>query len=389
MKILHLSDYSLPDWRIEKCARSALNRGYRICFAGLPSWSNNNTFPEEYNLDWTPRARRAFPYYWYCVKKQVKKMLIEFRPDVVHAHNIFSAKMMSEFDVPFVYDDHEYWPSYVEIQIESYRLALANSIVSKYNARNLIRRLLLRILNHRYSQLALKWEKELVSSTPTITVSDSIASELKRLGGTKVFILPNFPMKKEIENLEPPKFHKELSSVYAGVEPPNSMKIVHRNMDGLVDIFNHNNDVGSLTIMGIDDSIANSSHYSRGGSCMVTYRGFLQRHLMYQEMQNSSVGIVPFRRHWSHAYSSPNKAYEYAHAGLIVMCTSSFVTVKKILNDHCITFEDYDDLISNLNYCKYNIEKIYEKRKSAYDYAKENLIWEKYEQNIFDAYKIA
>jgi hypothetical protein len=110
---------------------------------------------------------------------------------------------------------------------------------------------------------------------------------------------------------------------------------------------------------------------------------------MFQEMQNSSIGLVPFRRHWSHKYINPNKAYEYAHAGLLVMCTSSLVTIKNVLNEHCITFEGYDDLISQLRYCKDYIEKIHKKRTRAYEFAKNQLIWEKHEKNIFDAYKIA
>jgi hypothetical protein len=323
------------------------------------------------------------------VKKQLKRILIEIRPDIVHAHNIFSAKMMLDFDIPFVYDDHEYWPSYVERQIESYNLALANSNTSKCSARALIRQVLLGFLNRRYLRLGLEWEKELVSYTPTMTVSEAIASEIRRLGGTKVFITPNYPMKKEIENLQSPKFHKELSSVYAGIEPKHNMKIAHRNMDGFLNLFSQENDVGSLTMIGIDDSIRDNSHYSRQRSCMVTYRGFLPRHLMYQEMQKSSIGLVPFRRHWSHKYISPNKAYEYVHAGLLVMCTSSFVAIKNILNEHCVTFEDYNDLVSQLRYFKYALEEIYEKRKRAYAFAKENLIWDKYEQNIFEAYKVA
>ena len=388
MRILHLSDAGLPDWRIEKCAKSALNRGHQVFFAGLHSYVNNDTFSAVHSLDWTSRARRAIPYYWHCVKKQLKRIVIEVRPDLVHAHNIFSAKMISEFEIPFVYDDHEYWPSYVEREIESYNLDLANSNRSNYDARSLIRRLLLGFLNHRFLQLGIKWEKEIVSSNPTLTVSETIASEIRRLGGTKVFVSPNFPMKKEIENLQPPKFHRELSSVYTGIQPKHNIKIVHRDMDGFVDIFNRNNDVGSLTMIGFED-LNHDNFYSRDGSSTVTYRGFLPRHIMYQEMQNSSIGLVPFKRHWSHKYISPNKAYEYVHAGLLVMCTSSFVTIKNILNEHCITFEDYDDLISQLRYYKHNIEKIYERRMRAQTFAKENVIWDKYEQNIFDAYRIA
>lgn len=390
MRILHLSDYDLPDWRIEKSAISAINRSYQVFFAGLPSLTSNSVFSKVYEINWTPRARRAFPYYWYCVKKQLKRIIHEVRPDVVHAHNIFSAKMVSEFDIPFVYDDHEYWPSYVRRQIESYNLSLARSNKNNDDLRRIIHKIMLRLLNYRFLRLGLKWETQLVSSTPTLTVSESIATELRRLGDTtKVFITPNFPMKNEIKDIQTPKFHKELTSVYAGIEPKNNNKIAHRNMEGFVDIFNRYNDVGSLTMIGIEEPSYNTSSSSKAKFSRVTYRGYLPRHIMYQEMENNSVGLIPFRKHWSHKYISPNKAYEYAHAGLVVLCTSSLIPIKNILKDYCLTFEDYDDMISQLRYCKDNIEKIYEKRIRVYQFAKENLIWENYEQNIFDAYKVA
>ena len=390
MKVLHLSDYALPDWRIEKSAISALNRNYQVFFAGLPSHTNNNIFSKIYEIKWTPRARRAFPYYWYCVKKQIKKIVREARPDIIHAHNIFSAKMVSEIDIPFVYDDHEYWPSYVRRQIESYNLSLEQSGRNNDNPRKIIRHAILRLLNYRFLKLGLGWEKQLVSSTPTITVSENIATELRQLGGTnKVFITPNFPMKNEIMDIQPPTFHKELISVYAGIEPKNNIKIAHRNMVGFVDIFNRYNDVGSLIMIGVDEPSNNAPSPSDPSNSRVAYKGFLPRHMMYREMQNSSVGIVPFRKHWSHKYISPNKAYEYAHAGLVVLCTSSLVPIKNILRDYCLTFEGYEDMISQLRDCRDNIEKIYEKRLGVYEFAKANLLWENYEQNIFDAYRAA
>ena len=390
MRVLHLSDYALPDWRIEKSAISALNRNYQVFFAGLPSNSSDGVFSKIYEINWTPRARRAFPYYWYCVKKQLKKIVREARPDIVHAHNIFSAKMVSEIAVPFVYDDHEYWPSYVRRQIESYNSSLEQSSRNNDSPKRIIRKTILSLLNARFLKLGLRWEKQLVSSTPTITVSENIAAELRHLGGNgKVFITPNFPMKNEIKDIPPPKFHNELISVYAGIEPKNNIKIAHRNMEGFVDIFNRYNDVGNLTMIGVEESSNNALSHSGPSNARVAYKGYLPRHLMYQEMQNSSVGIVPFRKHWSHKYISPNKAYEYAHAGLVVLCTSSLVPIKNTLRDYCITFEDYEDMILQLRDCRNNMEKNYEMRLGVYQFAKENLLWENYEQNIFDAYRAA
>ena len=397
MRVLHLSDYALPDWRIEKSAISALNRNHQVFFAGLPSptttANNNSVFSKIYEINWTPRARRAFPYYWHCVKKQLKKIIGEARPDIVHAHNVFSAKMVSEIDIPFVYDDHEYWPSYVRRQIESYESSLEQHNGNNDSPRMLMQKAILRLLNYRFLKLGLRWEKQLVSSAPTLTVSETIATELRQLGNIrKIFITPNFPMNDEIKDIQPPQFHKELNSVYAGIEPKNNTKIAHRNMEGFVDIFNRYDDIGNLTMIGIEEPSNNASSLSFSSdfsNARVVYRGYLPRHMMYQEMQNNSVGIVPFRKHWSHKYISPNKAYEYAHSGLIVLCASSLVPIKNILREYCITFEDYEDMISQLRDCGENMEKTYERRVGVYQFAKENLLWENYEQNIFDAYKAA
>jgi hypothetical protein len=397
LRVLHLSDYALPDWRIEKSAISALNRNHQVFFAGLPSptttANNNSVFSKIYEINWTPRARRAFPYYWHCVKKQLKKIIGEARPDIVHAHNVFSAKMVSEIDIPFVYDDHEYWPSYVRRQIESYESSLEQHNGNNDSPRMLMQKAILRLLNYRFLKLGLRWEKQLVSSAPTLTVSETIATELRQLGNIrKIFITPNFPMNDEIKDIQPPQFHKELNSVYAGIEPKNNTKIAHRNMEGFVDIFNRYDDIGNLTMIGIEEPSNNASSLSFSSdfsNARVVYRGYLPRHMMYQEMQNNSVGIVPFRKHWSHKYISPNKAYEYAHSGLIVLCASSLVPIKNILREYCITFEDYEDMISQLRDCGENMEKTYERRVGVYQFAKENLLWENYEQNIFDAYKAA
>jgi Glycosyltransferase Family 4 len=51
--------------------------------------------------------------------RQLRNIIRESKPDIVHAHNIFAAKMSAELGVPFVYDDHEYWPIYTKTLSES------------------------------------------------------------------------------------------------------------------------------------------------------------------------------------------------------------------------------------------------------------------------------
>ena len=115
--------------------------------------------------------------------------------------------------------------------------------------------------------------------------------------------------------------------------------------------------------------------------------GFLPRQEMYREMFNHSIGLVPFKRHWSHVYISPNKAYEYAHAGLVVLSTSGFEPINAILGEHCITFEDYEDMASKLKYFKENLDELYKRRLRLFEFARKNLIWEKNESSIIEAYK--
>lgn len=384
LRILHISEGRLPDWRIEKSAISASNLGYETFFMGDDSINySNKIFSKLYKIHWTARTRLGISTSWHYLKKEVEKVIKEVKPDLVHAHNIFSAKMISEFGLPFIYDDHEYWSQYPKIISE-----MADTFCWKDKSPENILRIvaiglpvrLRRIIINRYTlHLWTSWEKEVVSSTPTITVSDKIAEELKVSGNTnRVFVVPNFPTKSETDNIEKPYMHSKLSSVYAGSDGLNKQKVPSRNIDGITDTF-INGDIGELAIIGWEGSCSSKK---------VTYKGRLSRRSMFDEMSKHSIGLLPWRKHWSHGFVSPNKAYEYAHAGLFVGCTSTFETVLRTLKDNCISFEDYSDLVSQLEYFRDNLDEFYKKRLKIFEFAKNNLIWEKYEKNIFRAYQL-
>jgi glycosyltransferase involved in cell wall biosynthesis len=369
----------LPDWRIEKSALTDLNLGHEVVFGGMESKYTGNIFSKIFQIQWTPRARRAVPFYWHSVKKQLEKVLNETKPDVIHAHNIFSAKMVSEFRIPFVYDDHEFWPIYVKRQSEASKQSQKNvQTFSRAWPRAVARKVLRELLASKAIRLWTSWEKEIVSSHPTITVSEQIAAEMRISYHAKnVFVVPNFPMYSEVKDFEKPRFHNSLSSVYAGGDGHNIDKYPNRNIDDLDNTFLLK-DIGNLVIIGWKGTSSSNK---------VRYTGFLPRQDMFREMFNHSIGLIPFRRHWSHVYISPNKAYEYAHAGLVVACTSSFSVIKEILKEHCVTFEDYADMASKLMYFKENLDELYKKRLQIFGYARDNLIWEKNEKNIIEAYK--
>ena len=380
MRILHVSHESLPDWRIEKSALTASNLYHEVIFAGKVSNSyTRNTFSKIYNIGWSVKARLGLPFYWHSVKKQLEGVIKETRPDVIHAHNIFSAKMVSEFGIPFVYDDHEFWPIYVKRQSEvskqsQHRVQRSSSAWP----RAMVRKILREFLASRAIKLWTRWEREIVSSHPTITVSEQIAAELRTNYHAKnVFVVPNFPMYSEVKDFEKPRFLDSLSSVYAGADGHNIDKYPSKNIDGFDNTFIRK-DIGNLVIIGWDD---------KSSSNKVRYRGFLPRQDMFREMSNHSIGIIPWKQHWSHIYISPNKAYEYPHAGLVVLTTSGFEPVKDILKEHCVTFEDYADMASKLMYFKETMDELHKKRLQIFDYARKNLIWENNESNIIEAYK--
>ena len=85
-------------------------------------------------------------------------------------------------------------------------------------------------------------------------------------------------------------------------------------------------------------------------------------------------------------YVNPNKTFDYVHAGLLVICTSDLTTIYSKLGGNCILFEDYDDLVQKLKYFSENIEELYKLRIKSFNFAKDNLIWEKYDNNIINIY---
>jgi len=379
LKILHLSHDSLPDWRVEKAAISALKNSHEVAFAGkYQNGSDKKTFSKIYNVVWTAKARFGIPFYWHSVKKQLESIIRQARPDIVHAHNIFSAKMISEFDIPFVYDDHEYWPLQARLLKEIANQPTLGKQETIHSVFDLPKRIRRKFINSYAIHLWTNWEKEVVSSAPTITVSDKLAEGIRVTGNSnKVFIVPNFPMTFETENLKQPHIQSMLSSVYAGSDGLNKQKIPNRNIDGITEIFVNKN-IGRFTIIGWEGSPSDK----------ITYSGLLSRQSMFLEMLKHSIGLIPFKKHWSHVFVNPNKAYEYAHAGLFVMCTASLKSIKETLKDNCMMFEDYDELASQLEYLRDHMEELYAKRIKTFEFARSNLVWEKYENNIFRAYQL-
>jgi hypothetical protein len=414
MRILHLSHDGLPDWRVEKSAWTSSKQGHEVFFAGkkVADGYRSMVFKEIYEIGWTAKALYGIPYYWHSVKNQLGRILKQVRPDVVHAHNLFSAKLVRDFGEHFVYDDHESWSKHSillsemeESQAIQQQLPPQQYIGETnsgggsslvHTIRSFATRTKKTAINRHAINLWTKWERDVVaSSAVTITVSNKIAHELKEVfegdntERSKVIIVPNYPTREETSDLRAPQYVERLSCVYSGSDGQiggRGGRLPNRNMEGLYDVFdsNYRNKTGELKILGWQGEAKAFSASSR-----VEFSGFLPRKDMFREMASSSIGLLPWKRHWSHHFVNPNKVYEYAHAGLHVMCTSSFDTVIETLQGKCSTFENYNDLASQLEYYNENMEELYKKRIEIFNFAHDNLVWEKFEPEILRAYQLS
>jgi glycosyltransferase involved in cell wall biosynthesis len=378
MRILHLSDDGLPDWRVEKSALTAKKAGHEVFFGGrLNNDAKSTIFSEIHRINWTAGAMVGIPYYYHRVKKQIEKLVKQLGPDIIHSHNIGSAKISHDLGLPAVFDDHEYFRMLSRVNAENIHLQNTTNLKSGFD--RVKQNMKLSFISRQSISNWTNWEKELVLSVPTITVSEQIANELREVGDGKtkeIIVVPNFPLETEISFKEP-QAHGHLSSVYAGGDSKHK-QVTNRDISGLTNLF-ADNDIGNLTIIGWE-------HAESSEKYMAT--GFLPRDKMFSEMIRNSIGLIPWKKHWSHPFLNPNKAYEYAHAGLFVMLTSDLISVASTLEDNCLTFEDYDDLASKLEYFRSNTDELYERRLKIFNYARKNLFWEKHEQKIMDAYKL-
>jgi glycosyltransferase involved in cell wall biosynthesis len=376
LKVLHISEYGLPEWFIEKSAITAKRKGYYVYFVGAQKKTDysNVIFDKIYEIKWDIKAKYKFPFYYHILKRKISKVIEEVRPDIVHAHNILPAKIASEFDIPFVYDDHEYSSMYGRIVHETFEILESQA----KSTSNKIRWFIKKNIKAYMSNLWTEWEKEIVSKYPTITVSDKSAEGLRKYNSNnKIVVVPNFPMKNEVHHLTAPAYHQEMSSVYMGRDGFTDYHYPHRNLEGLIEPFK-NNDIGRLDIIGWEDKKSENSK--------IKFHGYLSRQDAFKILLKSSIGLMPWKKHWSHFYMNPNKAYDYAYAGLLVLCTSDLETIYSTLGGHCVLFDDYLDLVDKLKYFYENTEELNKLRFKSYNYAKDNIYWEKYDHKIIDVY---
>jgi len=363
LRILHISHQGLPDMRVERCAYTDVKNGHECYFAGLLIRKNlkETPFASSFYIPWRRLAKLRFPYFWDKLKGKVKEVFREVKPDIVHAHDVFAAKVCHELSFPMIFNSHEYWAKETAVKVVKRGLSplwLKHYVAQKYGLR-----------------LWSRWQNEIVGDgVPTLSVSPTIVSKLTEIG-KHVFLLPNFPSRNEVEKIVFHEKNKNLSFVYVGGEV--TTKSQHRNITWILDSFR--TIPCELTIIG-DEKFK--------GFANIKSLGFLNHDLMLNELTKHHIGLIPWKPHPYHYYCLPNKAAEYAHAGLLLMVTSKLVNVKMFFNDYCYVMPD-TEIKKFLKSFLQMKDQLDVKERRLIQFARENIIWERYEKNIERAYRQA
>ncbi|MGC8962209.1 MAG: glycosyltransferase, partial [Candidatus Bathyarchaeia archaeon] len=330
-------------------------------FAG--PYSNRSALPENgfkgfFTLNWSGSARLHLPLRWRAVKNALKRIVVSLKPDLIHAHNIFAARLTHELGLKMVYDDHEYWP----LELKAMRGYTSSSgFVKVY-----------------LSWLASRWSKAVADKAPVIAVSPTVMQDYLKHG--RAFLVPNYPNKLEIRlmrNRRKPL--KRLSCVVIGRDFP--AQVSFRDTSGLLEALADKKTV-ETTLIGPPKALTDNLR--------VRSLGYLNYVDLLMELPRHHVGLIPWKPHWFHKYCNPNKAYQYAHAGLAVVAPYTMQPViEAIGRDLCLTFRDFQELAEILHDLSGDLKYTLRLGRETREHARKNLLWELYEDDIQKAYEAA
>ncbi|MGY5875958.1 MAG: glycosyltransferase [Candidatus Thorarchaeota archaeon] len=328
MRIVHISAGKLPDPRIEKTALTMKKEGHELVFLGGKSTQSQSldAFDEIHYYPHLDSTRLVLsPYH----RKKWARKIESMRPDVVHAHDIKVANFLLETKLPAIYDDHEYWS-------KSIKFDYADDVQTK---------LFLRALGVKVRF----WERQLVSRYPTLVTNQIVQRDHSRYGGW-VGVTMNVPTRSQVEGLALNKPRNGV--VYVGGDFNQLGFRPHRDMTGL------------------------KSHLNFDVVTGLTHRE------MMEVLSEYKVGLTPWLWHPFTTICTPNKSYEYLHAGLQVVISKHMAWHFENA-PYVYPFEDYSvihDVIENLPEENPEVISLY---------AKEHYIWEIQETVVQEAYRRA
>ena len=327
MKILHAYHKGKPDHRIEREAYIAREMGHTVSFLGMGELikPDLDVFVNSYSVRSVNNRQVALDK---SIRKEWSDVISDVDPDIIHANDIVAAQFSSETEYPIVYDDREYW-SMQRIQYESWPFWKRLAIRPFLDAIPI-------------------WEKNLISKYVTITVSEGIAKEHRKIS-PNVFVLPNYGLRFEFENL--PINPDRHGIVFVGNDYNLKKFSKHRNLTGLKD---------QLTFDVL-------SGLSRGE--------------LYIRLSTYRFGLLPFRPSNYHIYSNASKTFDYLNCGLQVIMSKLLYEAHGKL-PYTYPFDDY----SRIKHVIESTEKV--DPSEIIRYSRKNFVWEAQSEKLQQIYEL-
>ena len=377
MRVAIVSDYGLPDARIERMISTFLNREYEIHFIGNVRGFTGIINPEKINfieIKWNKYTSLGIEPYYSWIKRKIMRILKRVRPDIIIAVNVYSGRLIYELGYPLILDSREVLDLRAFYGLP-YRRNLIDRIIHMM--------ILKRIVESEY----LIFEKH-----PVLAISDLAAKHYKYgMGASKVYIVKNYPLRSEgVCALFNHPSRNEILMTYIGKEFTSGVNhhTFHRRMDTTWKVLQrtlHSYDFVRLLVIG-DDKLKTQGN--------IVSLGYIKHMSIYRHLARVHYGILTLEPHIFHKYTNLLRAYMYAHAGVIPVITSTLEDVLKDLNKHSIVVEAEN--------FKYNLEltlkKIIEefdyeehllRRYKLINYARNSLTWENQEKTLINAIKHA
>lgn len=353
LRILHLGN-RFPDARVEKCMISDTRRGDTPAVALLESkglaLETSRDFPQ-YMFKYGGLSQLGF--YSKGSIKDLENHIKQFDPDLIHAHDIYNAILADKLGLPYIYNDHEAW---------SFKIAATVPVASKMTLKYWRRYLGLSVRK----RIVPRREDEILKKGITLTVSDAL-TEYHLSKGAKAFTVNNYPMLTEIENF---KVKEKIngSLAYVGTDLSH-FSGPFRDTRGFIEFITEENI--KLTVIG-DRNLESTD--------LITNHGFVHHSKINELLESIQFGALAFNSHPFHIFADHVKIYNYLHAGMILIAPNSFDIPEVLDIRKYSSFSDIPDLMMEPS--KYTPEEIS-------DHARKNFIWERREESIASAVKLA
>ncbi len=262
------------------------------------------------------------------IRAEWAEVVSEIDPDIIHANDIVAANFSSDLGFPMVYDDREYWKMQ-RIQFKSWPLWK-------------------RIAIRPFTNVIPKWEKELVSKFVTITVSEGIAEEHRKIS-PNVFVLGNYGLLAEFKDLATNQNREGIA--YVGSDFNQKRFAKHRDLTGIKDVLSFDILTG------------------------------LPRQELYKKLSTYRFGLLPFKPSSYHKYVSASKTFDYLNCGVQVIMTRILYNAHGKL-PFTYPYEDFSDLQKVIDTTEYVDPK------TIIEYSHKNLVWEVQSDLLQEAYNL-